>query len=89
MARQIGHFFLFIGLITLVIFGGSAYARQPAWNYGLIGFALFAFGFFLSLRNPVPKTPSNRFQFVRKIREHQAQKRLRDLEESKEDREGN
>jgi VIT1/CCC1 family predicted Fe2+/Mn2+ transporter len=69
MASQIGMFFLFIGLILLLIFGAVASAGEYVVSMCLAGSALFALGATIMWKNRKPPTPSDRFHTVKRISE--------------------
>jgi len=68
MAGRIGIFFLFIGLIILVIFFGTDQVRQPAYGLFCLGTAVSGFGFLIVWKNRRPPTPSKRFRMIRRLR---------------------
>jgi hypothetical protein len=75
MARQISIFFLFISLILLIIFCGTAQAEQPAYGICVSGLFLFTLGAFIFYRNRPAPTPSTRFKSIRKYSEKDSKKK--------------
>lgn len=75
MAARIGQFFLFLGLIVLVVFFGTDQVRQPVYGLFCIGSVLFGFGILLIWRNRQPPPPSERFRLFRKSREENDENR--------------
>jgi hypothetical protein len=69
MYRRIGEFFLFIGLILLVIFFASDQSQELAWGYLIIGGGLVILGGILMWRRRGPEIESNRFRTYRKLRD--------------------
>ena len=73
---KIGQYFMFIGLILLVIFFVSSQGHSPAFEYLVGGLGLTILGgyIFFQDRNPVePNT--TRFRSLRKLRERRAKRR--------------
>jgi hypothetical protein len=69
MSRQIGEFFLFIGVILLVIFFAGDQTENTAWGYFISGAALVALGGILMWRKPRADLESSRFRGYRKMRD--------------------
>jgi Na+/melibiose symporter-like transporter len=69
MYRQIGEFFIFIGLILLVIFFASDQNQERAWGYFIVGLALVALGAIMMFRRRGPEIESSRFRTYRKLRD--------------------
>jgi hypothetical protein len=69
MYRQIGEFFLFIGLILLVIFFASDQNQERAWGYFVVGGALVVLGGIMMFRRRGPEIESTRFRSYRKLRD--------------------
>lgn len=67
MGWRIGQFFLVIGLVTLVVFAGTASERQPAWEYGLVGLVSSVLGGYLMWRNRIIVRETERFRTIRKL----------------------
>ncbi len=65
MTYRIGQFFVFIGLIALVIFFASNQARQPAFSFFCGGILLMAAGIFLYMRTPRQPVETGRFRLLR------------------------
>jgi len=74
--RKVGQFFLFIGLILLVIFFATDQARHPSYGYFIGGFACVFLGGFMMFRYRKPAEPNTaRFRTVRKWQEQSRQRR--------------
>jgi hypothetical protein len=69
MKRQIGIFFLFIGLIVAIVAVISFQVKTPSAPACLIGMILVGFGFFLIWRDRPEVPASERFKTVRKLKE--------------------
>jgi hypothetical protein len=70
--RKVGQFFLYLGLILLVIFFASDQAQHPAYGYFFAGAGLVFLGGYLMWRDRPPVEPNTeRFRTLRKIREQQ------------------
>jgi len=68
--RKIGQFFMFIGLILLVIFFVAGPGRISAYGYLLGGLGLLLLGGIIQFRDRQPIDPNTaRFRTVRKFRE--------------------
>ncbi len=82
MSRQIGAFFLFIGVILLVIFFASDQSENTAWGYFISGAALVALGGFLMWRKRRTDLESSRFKAYRKMRDRpkKVKKKIREEE---------
>lgn len=68
MARQIGLFFLFIGVVLLVIFFASDQTDNTVWSYFIGGAVLVALGVVLMRRTSRPDSEHGRFKTYRKLR---------------------
>jgi hypothetical protein len=67
---KVGQFFIFIGLILLVVFFISSLGRIPAFGYLLGGLGLMGLGGYLYIQDRPPVDPNTaRFRTVRKMRE--------------------
>jgi LPXTG-motif cell wall-anchored protein len=82
MSRQIGQFFLFIGVILLVIFFASDQSQNTPWVYFISGAALVALGGILLWRKRGPDLESSRFRSYRKMRDRpkKVKKKIREEE---------
>jgi O-antigen/teichoic acid export membrane protein len=82
MSRQIGEFFLFIGIVLLVIFFASDQSENTAWGYFIGGAALTALGGYLMWRNRRPDLESGRFKSYRRMRDRpkKVKKKIREEE---------
>jgi hypothetical protein len=73
MKRKIGLFFIYLGLILLVVFFVSDQALHPSYGYFFGGFGLSFLGIYLFWRSHAPVDPNTeRFRTMRKWRERQA-----------------
>ncbi len=68
MYRRIGEFFLFIGLILLVIFFASDQNQERVWGYFIAGGALVILGGILMWGRRGPEIESSRFKTYRRLR---------------------
>jgi hypothetical protein len=82
MSRQIGEFFLFIGIVLLVIFFASDQSENTAWGYFISGAAMIALGCYLMWRNRRPDLESSRFKSYRRMRDRpkKVKKKIREEE---------
>jgi hypothetical protein len=69
MARQIGIFFFFLGLIISIVAVASLQAKTPSVSACLLSLLLVGFGLFLIWRNRVEVPASERFKTLKKMRE--------------------
>ncbi len=65
MSYRFGQFLLYVGLIVLIIFFASDYARQPHLGYLCSGVLLLYLAGILIVRNRKPPEPSQRFRLLR------------------------
>jgi len=63
---RVGQFFLFIGLILLIIFFTTDHSQNKGAEYLLIGLLSCIFGIALIWRNRKPHQESKRFRIFRK-----------------------
>ncbi len=63
---RIGQFFLFVGLIMLVIFFATGQNESPSVAIFFGGLILAGLGVYLIWRDWKPKPPSNRFRILRR-----------------------
>ena len=71
---KLGRFFIFIGLVLLVVFFAMDQAQHPAYGYfcgGVVGVLL---GALLMIRGRQPPAESMRFRTLRRWREQQKQR---------------
>lgn len=66
MGRQVGMFFLFVGMIVVFVFAASLQVGTPAYIYCLAGFLLIALGGYLIYQNRSRPEPASRFRILRK-----------------------
>jgi len=69
MTRQIGLFFLFLGLIVSIVAVASFQAKPPSASACLLSIILVGIGFVLVWRNRVDAPASERFKTLKKMRE--------------------
>ncbi len=63
---QIGQFFIFLGLILLVLFYISDQVKTPEYGYFCPGLLFLLLGGYLMWLGRAPSTPSERFRLFRK-----------------------
>jgi uncharacterized membrane protein YfcA len=66
MGRQIGMFFLFVGMIVVFVFVASLQLGSPEYSYCLIGLFLVLLGGVLVYRNRRTPEPAKRFRILRR-----------------------
>jgi hypothetical protein len=75
MIKQIGQFFLFLGLIGMIIFCGTLQVRQPAYAFCIWGSLGLIFGVVLLARAYQPPPPNTtRFRLLRRSKEKSEKK---------------
>jgi len=67
MARQIGFFFLYIGIIITIIAITSFQIDDPVYGALMLGIGFIIFGIFLAWRYRPPPTESERFKAWKKM----------------------
>jgi hypothetical protein len=82
MSRQIGEFFIFIGVILLVIFFASDQTENTSWGYFISGAALVALGGILMWHNRRTDLENSRFRAYHKMRDRpkKVKKKIREDE---------
>ena len=68
MGRQIGLFFLFVGVIVVFVFAASLQVDSPEYVLCLIGLASLMLGAFLIYRYRRRPAETDRFRLVGKMR---------------------
>ncbi|HBX70050.1 MAG TPA: hypothetical protein DEH25_11915 [Chloroflexi bacterium] len=68
MGKRIGQFFFLVGLLIMFVFSASFANGSPYFNLFLIGMALISLGIFMMIRNRKPRSESERFRRMRKLR---------------------
>lgn len=68
MGRQIGFFFLVVGLIIVFMFAASFQVGRPEYFLCLMGLASLMLGAFLAYRYRRTQTSANRFRMINKMR---------------------
>jgi hypothetical protein len=66
---QVGRFFVFLGLILLVLFYISDQIKAPDYGYFCSGVLVLLLGGYLMWLGRGPTTPSERFRALRKLRQ--------------------
>jgi uncharacterized membrane protein YfcA len=66
MGRQVGMFFLFVGMIVVFVFAASLQLGSPEYSYCLIGLLLVILGGYLIYRNRRTPEPAERFRILRR-----------------------
>ena len=69
MGRQIGLFFLFVGVIVVFVFAASFQVGSPEYILCLIGLASLMLGALLIFRYRRTPTESDRFRLIGKVRD--------------------
>lgn len=69
MSGRIGQYFLFIGLITLIIYFASEQAQTPDYRFFCSGLVLFLFGAVIWWRAHEPAKDTGRFRILRQRKE--------------------
>jgi hypothetical protein len=64
---RLGQFFLFIGLILLILFAGSSQTQGTQVGYFCLSMLVFAVAFFLIFKDWKPPSAGSRFSSLRKI----------------------
>jgi hypothetical protein len=70
---KLGRFFLFIGLILLVVFFAMDQAKHPSYGFLCVGLVVVILGALLVVRGHQPPAESMRFRTLRRWRERQRQ----------------
>jgi membrane-bound ClpP family serine protease len=71
---KIGRFFLFIGLILLVVFFAMDQAKHPSFGYFCVGVVVVILGGVLMAKGHQPPAESMRFRTLRRWREQQKER---------------
>jgi hypothetical protein len=69
--RKIGSFFIFMGVILIILFVLSDIAHAREFNYLLYGMIILLIGIFMVGTNPKPPVESNRFRMLKRKSEKQ------------------
>jgi hypothetical protein len=83
---RLGSFFLFIGLILLMIFFFTDQAKYPSYGYFFVGATLMFLGGYLWWRDRKPAPESGRFRSIRRMRQKRTE-RIERKKRKKEERE--
>jgi len=76
LKSKIGLFFIYIGLILLIVFFVTDQALHPSYGYFFAGFALLFLGIFMVWKSRAPVEPNTaRFRTMRKWQERQSQRK--------------
>lgn len=79
--RQIGRvglFFLFLGVILLVLFIGTEQVNQPQYPLCFAALVVLALGTALILREAKPAQPVERFRLLRQFRQKKAKEQRKE-----------
>ena len=68
MGRQIGIFFLVVGMIVVFVFATSVQAKTPDFALCLVGFGSTMLGALLIYKFRRKRDPANRFRMINKMR---------------------
>jgi membrane-bound ClpP family serine protease len=71
---KLGRFFLFIGLILLVVFFAMDQAKHPSFGYFCVGVVVVILGGVLMAKGHQPPAESMRFRTLRRWREQQKER---------------
>ena len=71
---RLGTFFIMLGIFFMIMFVASDAARQPNFDYLLLGLVGLGFGVVFR-RRAAPPPPSGRFGWYKKLRERSRQRR--------------
>jgi hypothetical protein len=71
---KLGRFFLFIGLILLVVFFAMEQAKHPSFGYFCVGVVVVILGGVLMAKGHQPPAESMRFRTLRRWREQQKER---------------
>lgn len=69
LSGRIGCFFLFVGLIALLVFFAASYAGAEVFSYFMVGLAGLILGLVLVLRGRRLPPPGERFRIIRSSRD--------------------
>lgn len=75
MSRQIGIFFLLVGLLCLVIFYTTIHSGEVSWALGFLCVILISFGIYLVIKSYSKPETDERFRSYRKYREKREEKK--------------
>lgn len=75
MARQIGLFFLLVGVLGLILFYTTIHGDKISWLLGLLSLLSAVSGFFIILKSYTPAETDERFRSYRKYRERRQEKK--------------
>lgn len=78
---RVGFFFIFMGLIVLLVFSLTAQADQPNFMVLLIGIVGLILGGVIAWRSRPPPPQDERFRSLRSSREKRAEKKKKEKEE--------
>ncbi len=71
---RIGRFFMLFGAVLLAIFFASDLADAPRYNLFFWGFFILVSGILMWRRGRTPAPPSERFRFIRSLRNREKDK---------------
>ena len=64
--RKVGTFFIFVGVILIILFVLSDVAHAREFHYLLYGMIILLVGIFMVGTNPKPSVESNRFRVLKR-----------------------
>ncbi len=74
LTGRVGRFFALLGALLLALFFASDMADTPRFNLFFWGFLCMVFGILMWRRGRVPPEPSDRFRFIRALRNRNKEK---------------
>jgi hypothetical protein len=77
MKRQVGLFFLLLGLLGVILFCATFLSDTTIWLLGFFSFAMIAFGVWILVRSQPPPPPDERFRYYRRLRSDRNKKKKR------------
>jgi hypothetical protein len=72
---RVGQYFLFVGILLLVIFFSTEPGAEPVVGYFLSGVGLVILGLYLIRRDWKAPPPSGRFRLLRRLRRQPKEKK--------------
>lgn len=75
MSRQVGIFFLLVGLLCLVIFYTTIHSNQAAWTLGLVCILFIALGIYLIINSYTKPENNERFRSYRRYKSKRDEKK--------------
>ena len=75
MKRQVGLFFLLLGLLGLILFVATFLSNSPIWSLGLVSILFTIFGGWLISKSRTPPPTEERFRSYRRFRSRKEEKK--------------